>query len=136
MALRSAARLLGITWVLSVVHGEEVFWLPPSVSSSEQGCFEDADLIASEDLSVSHSEGCTPVIFILEFCPLVTLVHIRGRPSVEFHLKANSSEWPSFQREASSGLEYTARLEGSSLSGTLVKQGAVWVCGELSDRIG
>jgi hypothetical protein len=55
---------------------------------------------------------------------------------VELHLRTNSSGWPSFQGEASSGLEYTAGLEGSSLSVMIVKEGAVWVCGELSDRVG
>lgn len=45
MALCSAALFLGITWVLSVIHGEEVSWLPSSVSPSEQGCFEDAGLL-------------------------------------------------------------------------------------------
>lgn len=94
-----------------------------------------ADLFAYEDLSLNHSEGCTPVTYILEFCPLVTLVPIRGRPSVVLHLRTNSSGWPSFQGEASSGLEYTTGLEDSSLPGTLVKEGAVWICVELNDRI-
>lgn len=127
--------ITGYHLVLPVLHVREVSQFPVSVSSSGQGYFEGADPFASEDLSLNHS-GHTPVTYVLEFCPLVTLVHIRGRLRVELHLRANSSEWPSFQGEVSSGLECTTGPEGSSLSGTLVKEGAVWVCGKPSNRIG
>lgn len=107
MAVCSAAWLLDITWLYLF------FMARFSWSLASQSLYLPLDrVILKVQISLllktwvwtTQKDVCTPVTYVLEFCPLVTLVQ---RPKVELRLRASSSQWPGFQAEVSSGLECT-----------------------------